>query len=87
MTQSDTAIMQSMIVDNLRGKGGPGGGPSGRGGFQDVRCDRQSILGNPFPMGRGGRDETMRDVCTDAHAEYFEAVLTAHHGGFEQKLG
>ena len=60
--------MQSVIVGNLR----CGGGNSD---YQDVRCDRQSILGNPFPMGRGGRDESMRDACVDAHTEYLEAVL------------
>ena len=75
--------MPSVIVCNLRGaRGEPGGGP----GFQDVRCDRQSILGNPFPMGRGGRDERMRDVCADAHAEYLEAVFNAKHGASELKL-
>ena len=75
--------MPSVIVCNLRGGGEPGGDVPG---FQDVRCDRQSILGNPFPMGRGGKDETMRDVCADAHAEYLEAVFNAENGAFELKL-
>ena len=61
--------MQSVIVGNLSCGGGS------LPDYQDVRCDRQSILGNPFPMGRGGRDESMRDVCVDAHAEYLEAVM------------
>ena len=66
--------MQSVIVGNLRCGGGS------LPDYQDVRCDRQSILGNPFPMGRGGRDESMRDVCADAHAEYLEAVLAVDRG-------
>ena len=77
--------MPSVIVCNLRrGRGEPEGGS--HAGFQDVRCDRQSILGNPFPMGRGGRDERMRDVCADAHAEYLKAVFNAEHGAVERKL-
>ena len=61
--------MRNVIVGNLRCGGGS------LPDYQDVRCDRQSILGNPFPMGRGGRDESMRDVCVEAHSEYLEAVL------------
>ena len=66
--------MQSVIVGNLRCGGGS------LPDYQDVRCDRQSILGNPFPMGRGGRDESMRDVCVEAHSEYLEAVLAVDRG-------
>ena len=45
-----------VVVDHIKS-------PS-RTGFADVRVDRQSVLGNPFPMGHNGRDEALRDrVC------------------------
>ena len=46
-------------------------------GFVDVRVDRQSALGNPFPMGQDGHDESYRDAVCEACAELMADPLTA----------
>ena len=51
-----------VTVGNLSG-GKKGSGPAPPG-FVDVRVDRQTAMGNPFPMGEDGHDESYRDaVC------------------------
>eukprot|EP01062_Namystynia_karyoxenos_P010302 TRINITY_DN13648_c0_g1_i1.p1 TRINITY_DN13648_c0_g1~~TRINITY_DN13648_c0_g1_i1.p1 ORF type:complete len:533 (+),score=68.39 TRINITY_DN13648_c0_g1_i1:72-1670(+) len=40
----------------------------------DIACDRTSLLGNPFPMPRGGGDAARRSVC-DAFADYLDAIV------------
>jgi hypothetical protein len=46
-------------------------------GFVDVRVDRQSACGNPFPMGADGHDESFRDAVCVACDELLENPLTA----------
>ena len=41
-------------------------------GFNDVGIDRRTPLGNPFLMGAGGRDESLRDEACEACAEWLE---------------
>lgn len=56
------------------GRRGEGGGSTPAvGGATEVRVDRQSVLGNPFPMGKDGRDERLRDAVCDAFAELLGA--------------
>ena len=63
-----------VCVGNLsKGKMGSGQTPTG---FTDVRIDRQTALGNPFPMGSDGHDETYRDAVCEACDE-----LLADPGG------
>ena len=64
-----------VTVGNLSGgKKGSGLAPTG---FVDVRVDRQSALGNPFPMGQDGHDESYRDTVCEACAELMADPLTA----------
>ena len=51
-------------MGNLR-TDGRGGEPAPEG-FADVRVDRQTVFGNPFPMGEGGGDEACREAVCDA---------------------
>ena len=54
-----TAELRSVVtVGNLSG-GKKGSGPT-PAGFTDFRIDRQSALGNPFPMGADGHDAPCR---------------------------
>ena len=53
-----------VTVGNLSG-GKKGSGPAPPG-FVDVRVDRQTALGNPFPMGEDGHDESYRDAVCEA---------------------
>ena len=45
-------------------------------GFADVYVGRHTDFGNPFPMGKRGRDETMRGRVCDA----FQALIEAPPG-------
>ena len=47
------------------------------GGFTDVRVDRQTALGNPFPMGDDGHDERFRDAVCEACNDLFLDPLNA----------
>ena len=56
-------------------------------GFDDVRVDRKSPLGNPFPMGANGKDEAFRDPVCEACDELLDAPgsadvdhIAARHG-------
>ena len=66
-----TAELRSVVtVGNLSG-GKKGSGPT-PAGFTDIRIDRQSALGNPFPMGADGHDESFRDAVCEACVELLE---------------
>ena len=78
---SGVRLAAPKVVVGTVGVGNLSGGRKGSGppppGFSDVRVDRQSALGNPFPMGDDGHDEHFRDAVCDACAELFEAPLQA----------
>ena len=75
----------TLCVGNLsKGKAGSGPTPPG---FVDVRVDRQTALGNPFPMGADGHDESFRDAVCDACEELLTdpkgadvAAIAKRHG-------
>jgi len=45
-------------------------------GYSDVACDRQTILGNPFPMGPDGHDERYREAVCEAHSVCLQEILS-----------
>jgi len=60
-----------IICDNLNRQGVDEQLP----GFEDVRCDRRTVLGNPFRMGRGGSEESLRETAIAAHAQYLDRIM------------
>ena len=56
---------QRVSVGRLRTREGEPAAPPPPG-VCDVRVDRASDLGNPFPMGDDGRDESLREPVCDA---------------------
>jgi hypothetical protein len=69
------AAAPRLCVGNLsRGRAGSGPAPQG---FTDVRVDRQTALGNPFPMGEDGHDEAFRDAVCEACDELLAAPTSA----------
>jgi len=47
-------------------------------GWVDIRCDRASVLGNPFDM---GKDESLRDTVCQAYREWlWENIQLAQRG-------
>lgn len=69
------AATPRLCVGNLsKGKAGSGPAPTG---FTDVRVDRQTALGNPFPMGADGHDEAFRDAVCEACDELLAAPTSA----------
>ena len=61
------SVSSRVCVGNMS-KGKTGSGPTPFG-FSDVRVDRQTAFGNPFPMGEGGRDKSLRAAVCEAHNE------------------
>ncbi|KAK3252101.1 hypothetical protein CYMTET_38584, partial [Cymbomonas tetramitiformis] len=61
----------TVTVGNMR-YGGKGGGSVEPSEFVQLRIDRQTPLGNPFPMGEGGHDEKFRDDVCNAYEELIE---------------
>ena len=41
----------------------------------EVRCDRQSWLGNPFHKGRGSSDWASRNTVCEAHAQMLDTII------------
>eukprot|EP00662_Eupelagonemidae_sp_cell21_P052581 gene52581-58290_t len=65
-----------VLIGNLR----TGRGDDAEGGeTEDVRCDRTSLLGNPFRM-QGRRTGASEKASCDAYAEYLDAVAVACDG-------
>ena len=42
---------------------------------EEVTCDRSSVLGNPFLMGRSGKDDSKRDAVCIAHAQLLNDIV------------
>ena len=69
-------VTPRLCVGNLsKGKASSGRTPAG---FNDIRVDRQTALGNPFPMGADGHDETFRDAVCEACEELLTAPTSAN---------
>ena len=68
------ALQPSVSVGNLSAKGPAARPPPG---VQDLRVDRQTACGNPFPMGADGRDERLRDAVCFAFDEFLKDPIGA----------
>ncbi|KAL1512076.1 hypothetical protein AB1Y20_005348 [Prymnesium parvum] len=64
-----------------------GGGQPPLEGVADVRVDRQTPLGNPFPMRADGRDESLRDAVCDACEALMRAPLDANVDAIAAQYG
>ena len=75
ISETVPAPRPSLFVGNLSKKG-----PAVRlpPGVQDLRVDRQTAFGNPFPMGADGHDEHFRDAVCNACEELLEDPLGAN---------
>ena len=71
-----------ILVGNL----GDGGSPAPPG-FSDVRIDRRTKFGNPFPMGQDGHDESYRDAVCDACDELVDDPLGADQHRIAERRG
>ena len=81
----DAAAAVRITVGNLSGgKKGSGVAPAG---FSDVRIDRQTAMGNPFPMGADGHDEKFRDAVCEACNDLIEDPLRADVDAIASKHG
>ena len=74
----------TLLVGNLSKKGPAAKPPPG---VADVRVDRQTAFGNPFPMGADGHDEHFRDAVCDACEELLADPLSADVDAIARKHG
>ena len=75
ISETVPAPRPSLFVGNLSKKGPAARPPPG---VQDLRVDRQTAFGNPFPMGADGHDEHFRDAVCNACEELLEDPLGAN---------
>ena len=72
----------NLIVGNLSKKGA-----KPPPGVTDVRVDRQTAFGNPFPMGGDGHDERFRDAVCEACEEVMREPESANVDAIAAKYG
>ena len=81
---ASTIPAPTLHIGNLSKKGATARAPTG---VQDLRVDRQTAFGNPFPMGADGHDEAFRDAVCDACEDLLEDPLSADVDAIAAKYG